>query len=60
MAARDIQPLEPFYTNARAKNHPATEIPDRRGPLVYDLTFQESLNGVNPDVYGKPNKSEEK
>lgn len=42
----------------REKTKPLPEIPDRRGPLVYDLTFQPSLNGVNPDVYGMPNTSE--
>ncbi len=29
------------------------EIPDRRGPLVYDLSFVPSLNGSDPDYRNK-------
>lgn len=31
-----------------------TPIPDRRGPLVYDLTFTESLNGIDPNFQKLP------
>lgn len=30
------------------------EIPDRRGPMVHDLTFTPSLNGIDPNYQKKP------
>lgn len=37
----------------RDMTRPSKEIPDRRGPLVYDLTETASLNGIDPNFMDK-------
>jgi len=48
MPADQIEPLEDAYLRMREATKPNAPIPDRRGPLVYDLTETPSLNGVDP------------
>lgn len=48
MAATDIEPLEDAYKKMREATRPNPPIPDRRGPKVYEVTQDPSLNGVNP------------
>lgn len=54
MSAQNIEPLEDAYRKMLEMTKPNEPIPDRRGPLVYDLTFTPSLNGVDPDFSKKP------
>jgi hypothetical protein len=37
----------------RNKTRALPEIPDRRGPMVYDLTEDASLNGIDPNFENK-------
>lgn len=54
MAASDIQPLESAYVQMRNATKPNAPIPDERGPNVYELTAEKSLNGIDPSCKDKP------
>jgi hypothetical protein len=54
MAATDIQPLEKAYREMRDRTRPTVPVRDDRGPLVYELTEEASLNGIDPNCKDKP------
>jgi hypothetical protein len=53
MAADNIEKLEDAYRKMREATAPLDPIPDNRGPLVYDVTKEASLNGVDPNYKNK-------
>lgn len=48
----DNAPVESVYNQMREMTKMDTPIPDRRGPLVYELTQEPSLNGIQPNRPG--------
>ena len=54
MAAENVQPLESAYTQMREATRPNPPIEDHRGPLVYNITEEGSLNGMDPTYNALP------
>lgn len=53
MSAYDIQPLEDAYAKLKNATKPLPAISDKRGPLVYELTDEKSLNGIDSNYKDK-------
>lgn len=50
MAATDISPLEPIWSEMKRMTMPDYEIRDCRGPLVFEVTCEPNLNGTLPEI----------
>lgn len=49
-----MDPVEQVYKQMREMTRPLPAIPDDRGPLVYELTKDASLNGIDPNFKDLP------
>ncbi len=52
-------PLESVYVQMRNMTRGCYPVPDNRGPKVYELTEDESLNGIVPENCDCETESEE-
>ncbi len=50
----DNTSIDSVYLQMREMTRPLPPIKDNRGPLVYEVTQDASLNGIDPNYKDKP------